>query len=124
MKKVIEDLAQDVDILDKVHAKPGEVFKMQMDLSFDSDDDLSRSSKSDRSSRETSRSQKSALGIMGDRTRRKALEGEGEIPQRVRAYLPKKYSKVTTQLKVSKLPQESLKPLKRIRHGLGTYFSD
>lgn len=53
MKKVIEDLAQDVDILDKVHAKPGEVFKMQMDLSFDSDNDLS---KSDRSSRETSRS--------------------------------------------------------------------
>ncbi len=81
MKKVIEELAQDVDILDKVHAKPGEVYKMQIDISSDSDDDLSRSSKSDRSSRETSaRSQKSALGIMGNRTRRKALESEGEIP--------------------------------------------
>ena len=54
MKKVIEELAQDVDILDKVHAKPGEVFKMQIDLSSDSEDDMSKSSKSDRSSRETS----------------------------------------------------------------------
>lgn len=88
-------MAQDVDILDKVHAKPGEVFKMQIDLSSDSDnDDESKSSKSDRSSRETTRSQRSALGIMADRTRRKALEGDGEVPQRTRAYLPKKHQRI------------------------------
>jgi hypothetical protein len=80
MKKVIEEMAQDVDILDKVHAKPGEVFKMQIDLSSESEDDESKSSKSDRSSRETTRSQRSALGIMGDRTHRKTLEGDGELP--------------------------------------------
>jgi cation transport regulator ChaB len=31
---------------------------------------------------------------MGDRTRRKALEGDGEVPQRVRAYLPKKHQRI------------------------------
>jgi len=71
---------------------------MQMELSFDSEDEFSKSKKSDRSPSETPRSQKSALGIMRNRTRRKDLEGEGEMPQRVRAYLPKQYRKVNTQL--------------------------
>lgn len=32
MKQIIEELAADVDILDKVHPKQGEVFKMQMEV--------------------------------------------------------------------------------------------
>ena len=71
MKEIIEELAQDVDILDKVHAKPGEVLKMQVDYDAEKDDDFSTKSfvKS-----ETSKSSfKGSSMDWGDRKRRKDL---------------------------------------------------
>lgn len=37
MRKIIEEIAVNVDVLDKVMSKPGEVHKMHVDESSDSD---------------------------------------------------------------------------------------
>lgn len=74
MKEIIEKLAEDVDILDKVHAKPGEVFKMQIDYDADKDSDIASvksAAKSDQSSK-TSKSMNSSVD-WGNRKSRKHL---------------------------------------------------
>lgn len=92
---------------------------------MDIDSDTDYGSISTKSAVKSASSPKSSFGPgWGDRKRRKDLEGTGQAPQRIKAYLAKKKIIIETQKTQLKVDDQKEKIVRRKNNGLGNSYSE